>query len=359
MPHAACFGMAETRPHPWQGVCGPTTTALPRRMPKSTVYYYDHEACTFVAVAPDRRGLWLKGGAVASLALVFAAIGVGVLSQTVTSPTEVAQRSEIDALRGQLAEANTHLTEFSDELADLAETDRELYRTVLHANPAVSEDHFQMGTGGATDARFGRFSTPTKELLEETSDTFDRIERQVALQRRSYAELRSVAGRRDAVLRQQPAVLPVREGRMTSGFGMRFHPVLRVSRMHAGVDFATASGTPVYATADGRVSFVGSKGGYGNVVEIDHPLAGKMTRYAHLTAAAEGVREGSAVRRGQTIAYSGHTGLSTAPHLHYEVRRLDEARTPTNPVNTFVPGVTPAEYRALLATSRSQTISFD
>ena len=89
--------------------------------------------------------------------------------------------------------------------------------------------------------------------------------------------------------------------------------MLRVSRMHAGVDFAVASGTPIYATGDGTVRFVGDKGGYGNVVEVDHPLAGKTTRYAHLTTAAPGIREGAPVRRGQTIAYSGHTGLSTAP----------------------------------------------
>lgn len=327
-------------------------------MPKNAVYYYDHEACAFVAVVPSRRGLWLKAGAVASLALVFAAVGVGVLSQTVASPAEVAQRSEITALRGQLEQANVHLASFSDELSELAENDRELYRAVLHADP-VSADRFEMGVGGAADARFGRFSTPTRELLEQTTETFDRLERQMALQRQSYAELRSIAGRRDAVLRQQPAVLPVRDGRMTSGFGMRFHPILRVNRMHAGVDFAAASGTPVYATADGTVSFVGDRGGYGNVVEIDHPLAGKMTRYAHLTTAAPSVHVGATVRRGQVVAYSGHTGLSTAPHLHYEVRRLDPARTAVNPVGTFVPGVTPGEYRELLATSRSQTLSFD
>ena len=327
-------------------------------MPKPAVYYYDHEACTFVAVQPSRRGTLLQAGAVLALALVLAAVGVGVLSQTVTSPTEVAQRSEIDALRGQLVEANAHLDTFSDELAELAETDRELYRTVLHASP-VSEDRFRMGVGGAPDDRFGRFATPTRELLDQTSGTFDRLERQMAVQRRSYAELRTVAGRRDAVLRQQPAILPVRAGRMTSGFGMRFHPVLRVTRLHAGVDFAAADGTPVHATGDGVVSFVGDKGGYGTVVEIDHPRAGRMTRYAHLTTAAPGVRVGAAVRRGQTVAYSGHSGLSTAPHLHYEVRRLDPVRTPVDPVHTFVPGVTPAEYRDLLATSRSQSVSLD
>ncbi len=321
-------------------------------------YYYDHERCAFVEVAPSRKGLWLKAGAVVALALVLAAVGIGFLSQVAVSPTEVAQQAEIEALREHLGEANTRLASFSGELAELAETDRELYRTVLHADPIPAEQ-FQMGTGGTESDRYGRFATPTATLLRRTSATFDRLERQVSLQERSYRQLRRIAGRRDAVLRQQPAVLPVADGRLTSGFGMRFHPILHVSRMHAGVDFAVAEGTPVMATGDGTVSFAGTRGGYGNVLEISHPLAGKLTRYAHLTRVAPGLREGSAVRRGQVVGYSGSTGLSTAPHLHYEVRQLDTAQTPLNPVQTFVPGVTPRQYRELLAASRQETQSFD
>ena len=295
-------------------------------MPDNRFFYYDHDACTFVEVEPSRKGLWLKAGAILCLSLVLSAVGIGVLSTVTTSPAEVAQAEEIDALRGQLASAHSQLTSFSDELEDLAETDREIYRTVL---------------------------------LTETAETFDRLERQLQLQSRSYQEIRTLASQRDAVLRQQPAILPLKGARLTSGFGMRFHPILRVSRMHAGVDFPTPVGTPLYAAGDGRVSFVGTKSGYGNVIEIDHPLAGKVTRYAHLSRAADGIREGSLVRRGQTVAYSGNTGLSTAPHLHYEVRLLNEERTPINPVSTFVPDVTPAQYRELVEAARSQTISFD
>ena len=327
-------------------------------MPDPSYFYYDHDACTFVEVAPSRKGWWLKAGAVACLSLVLSAVGVGVLSSVAMSPVEVAQEEEIHALQDQLASAHTQLTSFTAELEELAATDREIYRTVLNAEP-ISEDEFQMGVGGTDDGRFARFSAPTAELLEETSETFDRLERQLALQSRSYAEIRSLASDRDAVLRQQPAILPLRDARLTSGYGMRYHPILRVSRMHAGVDFPTPAGTPLYATGDGRVSFVGTRGGYGTVVEVEHPLAGKMTRYAHLTRAADGIRPGAQVRRGQTIAYSGNTGLSTAPHLHYEVRKLDAVQTPTNPVATFVPDVTPAQYRELLAAARSQTISFD
>ena len=327
-------------------------------MPDNSYFYYDHDACTFVEVSPSRKGWWLKAGAVVCLSLVMSAVGVGVLSNVVTSPAEVAQADEIHALQGQLASAHTRLTSFSEELEELAETDREIYRTVLNAEP-ISEDEFQMGAGGADDERFARFSAPTAELLEETSETFDRLERQLALQSQSYAEIRSLASDRDAVLRQQPAILPLKGARLTSGFGMRYHPILRVSRMHTGVDFPTPVGTPLYAAGDGRVIFIGAKGGYGNVVEVEHPLAGKLTRYAHLTRPADGVRVGSLVRRGQTVAYSGNTGLSTAPHLHYEVRLLNDQQTAVNPVATFVPDVTPAQYRELLEAARSQTISFD
>jgi murein DD-endopeptidase MepM/ murein hydrolase activator NlpD len=295
---------------------------------------------------------------VAALVAVVGAVGFGALAPPSTSPVEVAQAEEISVLRGQLESANARLVSFSEELDDLAETDRELYRTVLDAEP-ISEDEFRMGVGGAGDGRFTRYSAPTADLLSETSETFDRLERQLALQSRSYRELRDLASERDAVLRQQPALLPLKDARLTSGFGMRYHPILRVRRMHAGVDFPTAVGTPLYATGDGRVRFVGRRGGYGTVVEVEHPLAGKLTRYAHLSRVADGVRPGTAVRRGQTIAYSGNSGLSTAPHLHYEVRKLDAEETPLDPVATFVPDVSPAEYRALVEAARSPAVSFD
>ena len=343
---------------------GATRAGLPLPQSPTTLmpnsfYYYDHDACTFVEVEPDRKGLWLKAGAVLSLAFVISAVGLGVMSQFVRSPVEVAQREEIRALQGELEETTTRLVAFSDQLEGLAETDREIYRTVLNAEP-ITPDEFQMGVGGAAEREdLVHYSTPTAQLLKTTHETIGRLERQVALQNRSYDELKELASSRDEVLRQQPAILPLKNARLTSGFGMRYHPILHTTRMHAGVDFPTPTGTELYAAGDGVVSFIGDKGGYGIVMEIEHPLAGKLTRYAHLSRAAPGVRVGSAVRRGQTVAYSGNTGLSTAPHLHYEVRLLNEERTPINPVTTFVPGVSPSEYRELLQAARTQTVSFD
>jgi murein DD-endopeptidase MepM/ murein hydrolase activator NlpD len=326
-------------------------------MSSNSYFYYDHEACTFVEVQPSKRRWLVQAGVFAGLVLVMTTIGTWVISSNITTPNEIAQRQEIDVLRGELTAANNSLYSFSEQLETLAETDREIYRTVLGTEP-ISEDEFQVGVGGARNIGFDRFPGPTRDLLRQTSATFDRLERQFALQTRSFEELETLASERQDILRQQPAILPLQNARLTSGFGYRYHPILHTVRMHNGIDFPTPRGSPIYATGDGEVSFVGSKSGYGNVVEVDHPLARRQTRYAHLSRVAVGVRVGTPVRRGQIIAYSGNTGLSTAPHLHYEVRRLSDGQA-LNPVATFVPGVSASEYQKLLVAAQQETASFD
>lgn len=109
---------------------------------------------------------------------------------------------------------------------------------------------------------------------------------------------------------------PVNGAHLTSSFGMRFHPILGYSRLHQGVDFGAAWGSPVLAAAGGKVTFAGLHGGHGNYMQVlHHP--GLMTAYAHLSRFA--VRSGTLVAQGQVIGFVGSTGLSTGPHLHYEV----------------------------------------
>lgn len=111
---------------------------------------------------------------------------------------------------------------------------------------------------------------------------------------------------------------PVKFSRISSRFSTaRLHPVLGSWRAHRGVDYAAAPGTPVLATADGRVSLAGGHGGYGNAVVIRHGGA-YSTLYAHLSRFEHGIRTGSAVKQGQIVGYVGRTGLATGPHLHYE-----------------------------------------
>lgn len=119
---------------------------------------------------------------------------------------------------------------------------------------------------------------------------------------------------------------PLPEPEVTSPFGLqRLHPILKRVLPHTGTDYAAAHGTPVQASADGSVSHAGPRGGYGILVEVQHPN-GYSTRYAHLSAAA--LRPGDAVRQGDVVGYSGATGLATGPHLHYEVRRHNQPLDP-------------------------------
>ena len=119
--------------------------------------------------------------------------------------------------------------------------------------------------------------------------------------------------------------------KVTSSFGMRRHPILGFTRMHQGVDFAAREGAPVLAAADGVITQAGPEGGYGNLLRIRH-AGGWATGYAHLSRFAPGIAPGARVLRGEVIAFVGHTGLATGPHLHFEVSldgaKLDPMRTP-------------------------------
>lgn len=134
--------------------------------------------------------------------------------------------------------------------------------------------------------------------------------------------------------------------RITSPFGMRVHPILRFARMHRGVDFGASRGSPILATADGEVSAAGWAGGYGRQVRIAHG-GGITTSYSHMSRMI--VEPGAFVRQGQLIGYVGSSGLSTGPHLHYEVLRNGQAVNPMSVRFAAMPAVDPAMSEAIKA----------
>ncbi|MEB4591379.1 peptidoglycan DD-metalloendopeptidase family protein [Candidatus Thiothrix sp. Deng01] len=131
------------------------------------------------------------------------------------------------------------------------------------------------------------------------------------------------------------------DGRMSSGFGMRRHPVFGLFKSHTGTDFAAPRGTPIHATADGSVKFMGRQNGYGNVVELRHN-GDITTLYGHMSAFREDLQSGDSVKRGDVIGYVGSTGTSTGNHVHYEFRLNGE---PQNPMTVELPqeGIMTAE----------------
>jgi murein DD-endopeptidase MepM/ murein hydrolase activator NlpD len=154
-----------------------------------------------------------------------------------------------------------------------------------------------------------------------------------------------------------PAIMPVSNKDLTrtaSGYGWRIHPIYKIRKFHEGMDFTAPTGTEVYATGDGIIEVVkSSKRGYGKRVVIDHGF-GYKTRYAHLNEF--NVRRGQEVKRGEVIGYVGSSGLSVAPHLHYEVMKGNKN---VNPVDYYFNDLTPKQYEKMIFISSNSGQSLD
>jgi murein DD-endopeptidase MepM/ murein hydrolase activator NlpD len=206
--------------------------------------------------------------------------------------------AEVEARQLAFAE---RLTRFADARARRAEA----AMRQLNLDPTLLSRETQQAMGGPFDAIFN------------TDDIDPRFERLgLSLARMSVLE-RAMDG--------IPQVVPASVENITSGFGYRRDPFNGRGAMHAGIDFKGAVGSPIFAAAEGRVTFAGWKSGYGQAIEITHGN-GMLTRYAHLSRI--GVRVGQEVAAGTTIGGLGNTGRSTGPHLHFEVRINDRAVNP-------------------------------
>ncbi len=149
---------------------------------------------------------------------------------------------------------------------------------------------------------------------------------------------------------------PLKFSSITSRFGLRRHPVLEYVRAHQGVDYGAPMNTAIWAMGDGRVEFVGKRGGYGNVVIVQHSN-GFESRYAHLNGFARGLRRGAHVSQKQVVGYLGMTGLATGPHLHFEVlkngRHINPLQVSVPPAPPIEPSELPAFLRAIAPFVRS------
>jgi murein DD-endopeptidase MepM/ murein hydrolase activator NlpD len=192
--------------------------------------------------------------------------------------------------------------------------------TMFAASPAMADEAVPAAGTNAVTVSTGAVDTEFSELFA----SWESLEN--GAQITATGEIRPVPRSGISV----PSRMPVDGVTLTSGFGMRDHPILRRRARHNGVDLAAPHGTPVFATADGIVEMAQWYSTYGNYVQIGHG-AGMETRYAHLSSYT--VDSGSQVRAGDLIGYVGSTGRSTGPHLHYEVRVSDE---PVNPIPYMV-----------------------
>ncbi|TVQ67936.1 MAG: M23 family peptidase [Balneolaceae bacterium] len=313
-------------------------------------YYYDEEQCQFVPLEYNTRkkllnalSFWLING------LVLAIAGLAVLSNIAGTPAEIALKDENRVLIEQLQRTESAISKLEKNLTSIAEMDNQMYRVILGMEP-LSDDIRAAGTGGSDPySHFDFYSLDASEILRNTAARIDQLERRIGIQKISFEEIKNYYNLNQERLINMPAIRPV-NGPITSGFGMRRHPILRYMAMHEGVDFRAEIGTEVFATGNGTILFAGRNGAYGISLEIDHGF-GIVTRYAHLSAFASGISVGDTVERGQMIAYSGNSGRSSGPHLHYEVLVNGRAQ---DPIHFMIADITPEEY---LIFKRENTIS--
>lgn len=291
------------------------------------------------------------------LTLFFSGLGIFLGYHYLIKPKTANQAKlagELEKMELQYKVLNKKFKQTQEVLEDLENRDEYVYRSFFELTP-IDKDIRKAGFGG-TD-RYADFSSLTYgDLVKETSKNLDIINKRLVIQSKSLDEIVESAKKKDEMFRHLPAIQPIANKdlkHIASGYGMRLHPILKIGKMHWGTDFAAATGTPIYATGDATVKQAGTSGGYGNVVVLDHGY-GYETVYGHMSRIK--AKEGQKVKRGDIIGFVGSTGLSTGPHLHYEVHKNGER---VDPMHFFYDDVSPDDFKKLYNKSQEMNISLD
>ena len=318
-------------------------------------YYYDKKSLSYKEI-----NLTLKQKIQNLLVYILSASIITSLSFFIfysffDSPKEKKLKSEINFLTSNYQKFESKLLEIETVLDDIQKRDDNIYREIFEANPIPTEIR-KAGFGGVNKYKYLEGFSNT-ELLKELDNKFDVLKKQLYVQSKSFDQIIELTKDKNKMLSSIPAIQPLSNkdlSRMASGFGYRIDPIYKTRKFHAGMDFSAKTGTPIYATGDGKVFKVSkSKRGYGNHVVIDHGY-GYKTLYAHMSKTA--VKRNQKVSRGDVIGFVGNTGKSVAPHLHYEVHKDGKK---INPVNFYYNDLNAEEYERMIEISSRSNQSFD
>jgi murein DD-endopeptidase MepM/ murein hydrolase activator NlpD len=230
-------------------------------------------------------------------------------------------------LQLQFEQLNKEMAKAEATLAKIQAHDESIYRKILEAKP-ISKTIRLAGFGGADYYKKYRSSLNSEKLIS-TAKRIDILSKQMHVQSKSFNELVKLAKEREEKMKHIPSLLPVNERdieKFAAPYGMRIHPILGYKRMHYGVDIVAERGADIYASGKGTIILAGYNRGFGKCVKIDHGY-GYISVYAHMSKIT--VKKGQEVTRGDLIGLVGNTGLSTGPHLHYEVRINNKAVDPS------------------------------
>lgn len=280
------------------------------------LYYFSKSKLQFIEI----KNYKVKLTAYFTLAvLTFSAFifGAYFFINSITNPANslIALKSENEVLKQKLFDVTNKFETVNKQIDSLSKFDSEL-RLAADLEP-ISEEEKKLGVGGGYfDNSLDFLKDKSAFKLKKAISFADEVARKISFEKSQYDEIASQLSDNKKLFASIPAIKPCAGSISLHGFGMRLHPILGIKRMHDGIDIITDRGTPVHASGKGKVDFVGYKGGYGLTIEIDHGF-GYRSVYAHLSKTL--VKEGQIVNRGDLIAKTGSSGLSTGPHLHYEV----------------------------------------
>ncbi|MFN8286328.1 MAG: M23 family metallopeptidase [Chitinophagales bacterium] len=270
------------------------------------------------------------------------------------SPKEKILKAELNVLKDQYAILDQETDRLNEVLSDLHYRDGNIYRVLFEADP-ISNDVWEAGSGGVNKYR-ALDKYDNGEIIKDVAMKVDKLKKQMVIQSKSYDEIAEMIKNQQKMLSSIPSIQPIpnkKLERMASGYGWRIDPVYKIQKFHEGMDFTCPIGTEVHVTGDGVVETVNySFNGYGNEIIVNHGY-GYRTRYAHLSRFK--ATPGQKVTRGEIIAYTGSTGKSTGPHLHYEVLKNGNA---LNPVYFYYNDLKDADFEKMLelSTNPGQTL---
>jgi murein DD-endopeptidase MepM/ murein hydrolase activator NlpD len=318
-------------------------------------YKFNPDSLKYYKVESSFRQKAVKGLAYLFAFLVNASIGYLLYSVAFDSPKERGLKRQISQMNLNIEVFNKELDNIETVLSDMQQRDDNIYRTIFEAEP-LNYSVREAGFGGSN--RYKNLEKiENSKMVVNTAQRLDIITRKVVIQSKSYDDLTKMAISKEKMLASIPAIQPIANKdlqRTASGWGYRIHPIYKIRKFHYGVDFTAPTGTDIYVTGDGTIEQIeSSQRGYGNSIIVNHGF-GIKTLYGHLNHF--NVKQGQKVKRGDIIGFVGNSGLSTAPHLHYEVIRSGEK---VNPINYFFNDLTADEYDRMIEISLRPGQSFD
>jgi murein DD-endopeptidase MepM/ murein hydrolase activator NlpD len=318
-------------------------------------FYFNTKSLTYEQVQLKFWDKFKRALVYLATGLVFAAITMLIAYNFFSSPKEKRLKREIEQLTYQYDAMHQRMQQMDIVMRDLQDRDDNIYRTIFEAEP-IPNSIRDAGFGGV-DRYKSLDGFDNSELLIESARRLDILSKKMVVQSKSFDDVVKMAKNKKQLLAAMPAIQPISNKQlkqMASGFGYRIHPIYKSQDFHPGIDFSAVQGTPIYATGDGIVERADNLAqGYGNHIVIKHGF-GFETLYGHMSKFK--ARAGQRVKRGEVIGYVGSTGLSTAPHVHYEVIKNGEK---INPINYFYNNITPAQYQQLIELASKANQSFD